>query len=102
MIRRPPRSTLFPYTTLFRSHEDRIRLAGDRQLLRRVGGRSSADHDSNTSREGAALVRSEERRVGKESRSRWSGAYEKEEVAVMAVWATIIGIRDSDMQEPMG
>src|SRR3712207_7955504 len=29
MIRRPPRSTLFPYTTLFRS-EDRIRLARDR------------------------------------------------------------------------
>src|SRR5258708_17222464 len=30
MIRRPPRSTLFPYTTLFRSHqilrEDRLRL----------------------------------------------------------------------------
>src|SRR5256885_2869247 len=23
MIRRPPRSTLFPYTTLFRSHEDK-------------------------------------------------------------------------------
>src|SRR2546430_15434955 len=23
MIRRPPRSTLFPYTTLFRSHEER-------------------------------------------------------------------------------
>src|SRR5256885_9106940 len=23
MIRRPPRSTLFPYTTLFRSHEQR-------------------------------------------------------------------------------
>src|SRR5438445_6343345 len=22
MLRRPPRSTLFPYTTLFRSHED--------------------------------------------------------------------------------
>src|SRR3712207_7594089 len=33
MIRRPPRSTLFPYTTLFRSHEARERLparhAGD-------------------------------------------------------------------------
>src|SRR2546422_6732916 len=28
MIRRPPRSTLFPYTTLFRSHGGRI----DRQL----------------------------------------------------------------------
>src|SRR3712207_8424331 len=25
MIRRPPRSTLFPYTTLFRSHEHRER-----------------------------------------------------------------------------
>src|SRR3712207_7314860 len=25
MIRRPPRSTLFPYTTLFRSHEERHR-----------------------------------------------------------------------------
>src|SRR2546427_12457641 len=24
MIRRPPRSTLFPYTTLFRSHGDRV------------------------------------------------------------------------------
>src|SRR2546428_6840044 len=27
MIRRPPRSTLFPYTTLFRSDEDTIRTA---------------------------------------------------------------------------
>src|SRR2546422_5793801 len=24
MIRRPPRSTLFPYTTLFRSHQDPV------------------------------------------------------------------------------
>src|SRR2546421_7248522 len=28
MIRRPPRSTLFPYTTLFRSHKRRARLVG--------------------------------------------------------------------------
>src|SRR2546429_6525314 len=28
MIRRPPRSTLFPYTTLFRSHIMRTRVAG--------------------------------------------------------------------------
>src|SRR5258708_24716786 len=28
MIRRPPRSTLFPYTTLFRSHAVRHRRAG--------------------------------------------------------------------------
>src|SRR3712207_7908081 len=27
MIRRPPRSTLFPYTTLFRSHAARARVA---------------------------------------------------------------------------
>src|SRR2546422_2463418 len=26
MIRRPPRSTLFPYTTLFRSHRDDVRM----------------------------------------------------------------------------
>src|SRR2546422_1937977 len=39
MIRRPPRSTLFPYTTLFRSHRRPVRLwspahpraAGDRR-----------------------------------------------------------------------
>src|SRR2546421_7106801 len=28
MIRRPPRSTLFPYTTLFRSVDDRREVAG--------------------------------------------------------------------------
>src|SRR5260221_8195772 len=28
MIRRPPRSTLFPYTTLFRSLEEAIKLTG--------------------------------------------------------------------------
>src|SRR3712207_7328972 len=34
MIRRPPRSTLFPYTTLFRSQPVDVHrvLAGDRQL----------------------------------------------------------------------
>src|SRR2546422_2043353 len=30
MIRRPPRSTLFPYTTLFRSPQERRRLRHDR------------------------------------------------------------------------
>src|SRR3712207_7235500 len=29
MIRRPPRSTLFPYTTLFRSHEREHERGGD-------------------------------------------------------------------------
>src|SRR5437764_9468164 len=31
MLRRPPRSTLFPYTTLFRSFVERM--AGDEQIL---------------------------------------------------------------------
>src|SRR2546430_3683943 len=54
MIRRPPRSTLFPYTTLFRSHgEDaadrasgRLRLVGDDRDLaadHRVDERRLAD-----------------------------------------------------------
>src|SRR5256885_9553533 len=34
MIRRPPRSTLFPYTTLFRSARAREDLARSRTLLR--------------------------------------------------------------------
>src|SRR2546430_16657979 len=33
MIRRPPRSTLFPYTTLFRSHHDVDDLEGRAQAL---------------------------------------------------------------------
>src|SRR3712207_8704869 len=40
MIRRPPRSTLFPYTTLFRSEEGRGDQDGDdhrRRLLSRRG-----------------------------------------------------------------
>src|SRR2546426_7710951 len=40
MIRRPPRSTLFPYTTLFRSLRLRLALPSQREVsvfLRRVG-----------------------------------------------------------------
>src|SRR5256885_3674703 len=39
MIRRPPRSTLFPYTTLFRSrlHESRAATALGEQLLETLG-----------------------------------------------------------------
>src|SRR2546429_7335306 len=33
MIRRPPRSTLFPYTTLFRSHQLRQLLADEPSLV---------------------------------------------------------------------
>src|ERR1043165_10282276 len=38
MIRRPPRSTLFPYTTLFRSDAVGVELAPDREhVLDRLG-----------------------------------------------------------------
>src|SRR3712207_8961982 len=36
MIRQPPRSTLFPYTTLFRSKPRRRRLEAERVGIRRV------------------------------------------------------------------
>src|SRR2546425_11294181 len=97
MIRRPPRSTLFPYTTLFRSEprpaRDAVDIGGARharepeELLprphdltldeseaperpaRRIeGGRAAVGEDGPFRR----ARRSEERRVGKECRSRWS------------------------------
>src|SRR3712207_9549961 len=37
MIRRPPRSTLFPYTTLFRSRQHLDPLAGQPALLAGIG-----------------------------------------------------------------
>src|SRR5258708_15317931 len=36
MIRRPPRSTLFPYTTLFRSIDAGLVVADDAQVAQRV------------------------------------------------------------------
>src|SRR2546429_1730573 len=48
MIRRPPRSTLFPYTTLFRSHEAprglRRRHAHAEEGQRRLGDDDDAEH----------------------------------------------------------
>src|SRR5438270_5841462 len=51
MIRRPPRSTLFPYTTLFRSGDALVRRAAgvaddDRLGERRVIGDRSEEHTS--------------------------------------------------------
>src|SRR3989441_12421231 len=43
MIRRPPRSTLFPYTTLFRSvHAKRADIAGNTQIWGLVGVQQEA------------------------------------------------------------
>src|SRR3712207_9282403 len=103
MIRRPPRSTLFPYTTLFRSIlqkytkelvnmnrnefiekiDSKLKLIRNEKefsqdkmseilgiskktLVQIEKGRASLGWS------GAVVVRSEERRVGKECRSRWS------------------------------
>src|SRR3712207_9379610 len=44
MIRRPPRSTLFPYTTLFRSDREQV-LEATRELVSAVLERNSLDHD---------------------------------------------------------
>src|SRR2546430_12445812 len=48
MIRRPPRSTLFPYTTLFRSHRPRFGLSRRTRHLGPCGGRAvrSEEHTS--------------------------------------------------------
>src|SRR5688572_31472302 len=44
MIRRPPRSTLFPYTTLFRSHGVRAVGAGSARPRNRAQGTVSDPH----------------------------------------------------------
>src|SRR3712207_9043194 len=95
MIRRPPRSTLFPYTTLFRSRLGQVVEADDADVPRGlepllverreqphghlvVGEEHRGDLLAGAPALGepaAGLVprgRSEERRVGKECRSRWS------------------------------
>src|SRR3712207_8027946 len=60
MIRRPPRSTLFPYTTLFRSHRvpavERQPLPAGTELGGRCGGQGGGAHAS-PPRGGAAASR---------------------------------------------
>src|SRR5256886_9240814 len=62
MIRRPPRSTLFPYTTLFRSRLRPIRGgAGGRRPARAAGARSAGGPDRRPRAVGAmSITRSEE------------------------------------------
>src|SRR3712207_7441933 len=45
MIRRPPRSTLFPYTTLFRSRRRELLRAGRGHRRRSASGRQGAAQD---------------------------------------------------------
>src|SRR3712207_8294884 len=66
MIRRPPRSTLFPYTTLFRSDpgQDRARAArgdrGERATAARAGERGAAGGRPRGARAAGSARRSEE------------------------------------------
>src|SRR2546430_7424916 len=55
MIRRPPRSTLFPYTTLFRSHGQELELPLESDSLRDAD-ESRAD-EAQEVRRGGELVR---------------------------------------------
>src|SRR5256885_10539375 len=63
MIRRPPRSTLFPYTTLFRSDGDRRAPAGDQGEDRAdvpFVNRGRCGPDAGAIRAGCNVRRSEE------------------------------------------
>src|SRR2546430_14459100 len=84
MIRRPPRSTLFPYTTLFRSFKARTKpVPGNHDYLTTgasgyfnyfgaAAGQSGKGYYSYDLGTWHVVARSEERRVGKECRSRGS------------------------------
>src|SRR2546430_4116086 len=67
MIRRPPRSTLFPYTTLFRSHEHGHPLRRSAGLLR------FSHRAARTARRGTArrASRRDAIRVGRCDRALW-------------------------------
>src|SRR5258705_1871531 len=61
MIRRPPRSTLFPYTTLFRSGQRRRRRQSRRPLLVwDVDGHDLEEQQSRDPEDAHLCVRSEE------------------------------------------
>src|SRR5205809_3891989 len=49
MIRRPPKSTLFPYTTLFRSLDGDVRQHGDAPAVRRDARRTAGRSEEHTS-----------------------------------------------------
>src|SRR2546426_9266759 len=60
MIRRPPRSTLFPYTTLFRSLRRRNRMIRPRAYMGWMAAGTLVLCTAAQSAENAPLVRSEE------------------------------------------
>src|SRR2546427_9628253 len=75
MIRRPPRSTLFPYTTLFRSRVRRAHL--EASIQRCLVGRGRAQGDRN--RGGRALRPRDRRRLRRSCARRRARADRSEE-----------------------
>src|ERR1044072_3537264 len=59
MIRRPPRSTLFPYTTLFRSMKSRLRRSGSGISLNAALLRSGRDRLQRRSEEHTSELQSQ-------------------------------------------
>src|SRR5437899_12434852 len=60
ILRRPPRSTLFPYTTLFRSTGVRVIIDGDEREPARFAGHAVHHEADFTDRQIARVRRSEE------------------------------------------
>src|SRR2546422_4659219 len=71
MIRRPPRSTLFPYTTLFRS-QPRRRVVG---LLARGGPSEPAGHEVGQRVDGGAVDKHGEARDGDRKSTRLNSSH---------------------------
>src|SRR3989440_10604970 len=70
MIRRPPRSTLFPYTTLFRSGEARAQVIMDNmetQIYYRPSGQKTADYLEHCLGRKSGYARSQTLREGEET-----------------------------------
>src|SRR2546426_12714180 len=70
MIRRPPRSTLFPYTTLFRSPRVQHALAGGGQALDLLGLEVDAGRDDEPLVAEEPAVQAHAPRVGLDGRRR--------------------------------
>src|SRR3712207_7576859 len=87
MIRRPPRSTLFPYTTLFRSRAvEQASRRTDGATVRRAHRKRQADDHARASDEAAALRRSAEaRRAGDRKSTRLNSSHANISYAVFCL-----------------
>src|SRR3712207_7522832 len=85
MIRRPPRSTLFPYTTLFRSAALRGRARGRRRPSWLAGGSCLACSETGASGRGAPSRESPRRRGGDRKSTRLNSSHANISYAVFCL-----------------